>query len=387
MNGKEIQQTNRSYNKREVPKARHHVSQYSCALPCRYKGATHVDMLTTLDILPCHCEAERSEAVAIARLLDLNEITTSCATHTARNDKNLSCHRDVLAEGSQDNPSTLALPPTLRFGNRVAQLVPRWLPLFFKGGRENFVSEAHGKELNVLKSYRLNDFKKKVAFTLAEVLITLGIIGIVAAMTIPTLISNYKSVQLQSQLKKTYSSLSQAVNMIYAESGLPVTPARYSQGLSFYKDLMKYMKVAEDCGKFGCISYEVEDGSAVSFVIEHYKTYDLSGNIESMYFDDGQFILQDGTLVMCENVTDNLFGLLITADINGTEKGPNAWGHDLFTFEVQDSRLVPSGAKGTHFDLELYPDYCSEESSSSKNGIACTEKALTDHDYFKNLPK
>ena len=233
----------------------------------------------------------------------------------------------------------------------------------------------------------MSDNIRRVAFTLAEVLITLGIIGIVAAMTIPTLISNYKSVQLQSQLKKTYSSLSQAVNMIYAESGLPVTPARYSQGLSFYKDLMKYMKVAEDCGKFGCISYEVEDGSAVSFVIEHYKTYDLSGNIESMYFDDGQFILQDGTLVMCENVTDNLFGLLITADINGTEKGPNAWGHDLFTFEVQDSRLVPSGAKGTHFDLELYPDYCSEESSSGKNGIACTEKALTDHDYFKNLPK
>ena len=76
MNGKEIQQTNRSRNKCgmtefchcEVPKARHHVRQYSCALPCRYKGATHVDMLTTLDILPCHCEAERSEAVAIARL-------------------------------------------------------------------------------------------------------------------------------------------------------------------------------------------------------------------------------------------------------------------------------------------------------------------------------
>ena len=36
------------------------------------------------------------------------------------------------------------------------------------------VSEAHGKELNVLTSYRLNDFKKKIAFTLAEVLITLA---------------------------------------------------------------------------------------------------------------------------------------------------------------------------------------------------------------------
>ena len=80
------------------------------------------------------------------------------------------CLRDVLAEGSQDNPPTLALPPTLRFGNRVAQLVPRWLPLFLKDGREKLVSEAHSKELNVLKSYRLNDFKKKVAFTRLKVL-------------------------------------------------------------------------------------------------------------------------------------------------------------------------------------------------------------------------
>ena len=54
------------------------------------------------------------------------------------------------------------------------------------------VSEAHGKELNVLTSYRLNDFKKKIAFTLAEVLITLAIIGVVAAMTIPTLIADYQ---------------------------------------------------------------------------------------------------------------------------------------------------------------------------------------------------
>ena len=338
MYGKEIQLTNRSRNKCGMPKAQRHTEYW-------YN-------------LSCHRDVPK-------------------ARQRVRHWWNLSCHLAVLAEEPQEKQ------PRPRISN-TRKLVLKFNPAVMG---VSSVSKAHSKELNVLKSYRLNDFKKKVAFTLAEVLITLGIIGIVAAMTIPTLISNYKSVQLQSQLKKTYSSLSQAVNMIYAESGLPVTPARYSQGLSFYKDLMKYMKVAEDCGKFGCISYEVEDGSAVSFVIEHYKTYDLSGNIESMYFDDGQFILQDGTLVMCENVTDNLFGLLITADINGTEKGPNAWGHDLFTFEVQDSRLVPSGAKGTHFDLELYPDYCSEESSSGKNGIACTEKALTSHDYFKNLPK
>ena len=51
---------------------------------------------------------------------------------------------------------------------------------------------------------------KHKAFTLAEVLITLGIIGVVASMTLPTLVGKYKKVQTISQLKKTYTVLNQA---------------------------------------------------------------------------------------------------------------------------------------------------------------------------------
>ena len=42
----------------------------------------------------------------------------------------------VFPQDLKKNPPTLTLPPSLRFGNRVAQLVPRWLPLFLKDGRE-----------------------------------------------------------------------------------------------------------------------------------------------------------------------------------------------------------------------------------------------------------
>ena len=55
--------------------------------------------------------------------------------------------------------------------------------------------------------------KAKLAFTLAEVLITLGIIGIVAAMTIPTLIANTNGQKYRSQFKKTVSILSQPVRI------------------------------------------------------------------------------------------------------------------------------------------------------------------------------
>lgn len=60
----------------------------------------------------------------------------------------------------------------------------------------------------------MREYKK--AFTLAEVLITLGIIGVVAAITIPTLIANTNNQKYRSQFKKTVSTLSQAAKMSQA---------------------------------------------------------------------------------------------------------------------------------------------------------------------------
>ena len=56
-------------------------------------------------------------------------------------------------------------------------------------------------------------------FTMAEVLITLAIIGIVAAMTLPSLINNRRSKALETALKKNYSVIEQVLNMYYAQKG------------------------------------------------------------------------------------------------------------------------------------------------------------------------
>lgn len=53
--------------------------------------------------------------------------------------------------------------------------------------------------------------KQKSAFTLPEVLITLGIIGVIAVLTIPILISNYRKRQLETQIKATYSTIQQTI--------------------------------------------------------------------------------------------------------------------------------------------------------------------------------
>lgn len=62
-------------------------------------------------------------------------------------------------------------------------------------------------------------FEKGYGFTLAEVLITLGIIGVVAALTLPNLLVNYRKTVTVNKVKKFYSMMSQATNASMAENG------------------------------------------------------------------------------------------------------------------------------------------------------------------------
>ena len=63
---------------------------------------------------------------------------------------------------------------------------------------------------------------KKAAFTLAEVLITLGIIGVVAALTLPTVINKAQSMILKNQFKKAYSTFYNAMKLVQVQNGAPM---------------------------------------------------------------------------------------------------------------------------------------------------------------------
>lgn len=88
------------------------------------------------------------------------------------------------------------------------------------------------------------------AFTLAEVLITLGIIGVVAAITMPTLLTNLQNKKLESQFKESYSSLARAVRIATNdnESFFDKT-----QGFN-YRNFIQYFNGATDCGSTGEVS-------------------------------------------------------------------------------------------------------------------------------------
>lgn len=225
---------------------------------------------------------------------------------------------------------------------------------------------------------------QKTAFTLAEVLITLGIIGIVAALTLPTIINNTRGKELQSQLLKAYSVLRTAINKMNYDEGQVVNGTNYPAG-TFMPVFRKYfISVNDMCKNSVCENATVEDG-VWSYISKTYKTYNNKDCYMSR-FDDGQVFINGGMLILVENADDYIS---ISVDVNGHNKKPNRWGHDVFSFEVlENGKLLPMGAPGTTQGNDYgFSQYCSITSNTVYNGMACTYRALTDKDYFKNLPK
>ncbi len=221
----------------------------------------------------------------------------------------------------------------------------------------------------------------KNAFTLAEVLITLGIIGIVAAMTLPTLVNRTRQKELETGFKKQYTLLQQAVMSISYEDNLPFE--RNSYGAKFKNRLAEKYKATKDCGKIsnntGCVINN-EDST-----FTYYKT--LNGNtLSRMYFDDGGFITIEGTTFFIEQGAQSSdTGYLVSIDVNGYKKKPNLMGYDFFMFQItKEGKVLPMGSEKTYWADEK-EEYCSKTSSSSINGFTCAYYAATDEDYFKNL--
>lgn len=217
----------------------------------------------------------------------------------------------------------------------------------------------------------------KKGFTLAEILITLGIIGIVAAMTMPSLMNAYKAYKFRSQFNKSYSVLKQIARKMQADDN-PIDPTSfYSNPGTFAKTIKKYLNGVVDCG-----TYTTTGGPCYQYNSSKYPYTDLSGTkIATTYFDDGELSLPDGSLFLFEQPS-GLDRFWVWVDLNGGSTPPNKLGYDLFVFQVVDSDFLPMGATGTGYEDEKY---CSFTSSTALNGIGCTEKAVKEQNYFKQI--
>ena len=203
----------------------------------------------------------------------------------------------------------------------------------------------------------------KKAFTLAEVLITLGIIGVVAAITLPTLIQNHQKRSLEVATQKFYSTMSQAVKKYMADEGVddlrntPLASDNYESGssseaiASIRNFITKYLKVIKECDpeKESCFAqnYKYWDGSTLG---------DMSG---ISWADDRDYILADGTIIKICYVgykTDPA-PIRLYVDVNG-KKGPNRVGYDLWSMSIFYDGSIDEG--------QLTPE-------CKKNGSACID--------------
>ena len=166
---------------------------------------------------------------------------------------------------------------------------------------------------------------KKKAFTLAEVLITLVIIGIVAAITVPTISANAHKQAMISALKKQSSVLAQSLERYYFDNGERLVPDEYRATHSLKSELMEYFNVIRDCGlgyndvNSACVP-NPNNGAYDGKNTNSYTNYTGKSKIAMEFFDDGQFVLTDGTLVLLENNNSEIY---ISVDVNGFAKKPN----------------------------------------------------------------
>ncbi len=202
----------------------------------------------------------------------------------------------------------------------------------------------------------------KKGFTLAEVLITLGVIGIVAALTMPTIIAKYKEKQIVTSVKVAYSIFSQAFIRVVQENGtldnlVNDENSNGKNGEVLFLELSKYIKNVKSCGS------GVNDKCFGS----KYKTLDgrtLSSNTWNNYTNMAKGVLGNGMSFWILNYDNTQLGI----DING-KKGPNQLGVDFFHFGVNpDGRLIINNKELKAQNYEL----CDINGTENFNGYHCS---------------
>ena len=221
---------------------------------------------------------------------------------------------------------------------------------------------------------RLNMMQKKYGFTLAEVLITLGIIGVVAAITIPMLIANYQKKQTVTKLQKAISVINQAYRLAYDDVGeATAEEARAMGGEEYFQKYWEpYIKVTSICNEIGCGYKKNSYGySGQPWKMPSGNTYSLQ--LQTDYSRVG-FNTLDGYFFIVVTVvggTTLTTSDILVVDINGINK-PNILGKDVFVLKRKvDSEkggvVVPACSSSSKSDID-------KDCSKTGIGDCCAEK-------------
>lgn len=237
----------------------------------------------------------------------------------------------------------------------------------------------------------------KSAFTLAEILITLAIIGVVAAMVIPAITTAADKQATISGYKEAYATLTTAIKMSEATNGTIDTwdfPSAYyntTQGVSFAQTyLIPYLKISKKCeattGYFITPKTPIGNNSGYTAPVQYILSNGMSICLRTMGVS--------GRNLAYANTGEKSINILV--DINGN-KNPNTLGKDVFSFILADkAAAIHNGGNG---DLArsikiggIYPDGfgtnitgahytfrgCGKELTYNLAGLYCGMKIIQD---------
>lgn len=225
---------------------------------------------------------------------------------------------------------------------------------------------------------------RKKGFTLAEVLITLSIIGVVAALTIPALMRNYQESMWKTAFKKNYAVISQAVMMVMNDHGgtlenlYPSCGNDYCTSNAFGDELAKYLTYTKQCLTgttitSGCwystgINYLNDTGTLDTWRYQSGGAFVLkNGAIVSYIYDSNDQSCTTGTSYTCGDAGQNWF----VFDVNGSN-GPNTLGKDVYFAYMTKTGLKPGGITGVPINYTC---------TSASDGLGCAVKVLQNIDY------
>ena len=206
---------------------------------------------------------------------------------------------------------------------------------------------------------------KLKAFTLAEVMIVLGILGVIATVTIPTINARTEEARFIAQLHKAENTLQNAIKMAALDNdNLPINhwktvseaTSQTEKNIAVKNALMRNLNVVNDCSVpsqcLGLGNYKTLKKNATTYLDQA-----VEAGIQCFMTSDG--------ITFCYDTG------LIHVDLNGPQK-PNTFGVDTFQFGTNANNTVrPYGYNDGNFEIA-----CSINNDNEKNGVACAAWAL-----------
>lgn len=185
---------------------------------------------------------------------------------------------------------------------------------------------------------------KLTAFTLAETIITMAILGVIAALTIPGLTMSMQKSEHVSGMKKAYSTLSQAISKMNFENDIANYTKFWLTDDEFWKTFLKQLRTMDVCanGQQGCFTDEpIKTLNGTNLGTYNGKNYTVR-TVDGYSYQYTPGNVQASTYGIEEKDAQKALGLFLV-DVNGNRR-PNTLGRDMYYFiYVEEKGIIPAG--------------------------------------------